>query len=130
MEKGASDRSFRGGDRGVTLGGRSFVFRKDPMIVSFLTGLVVAACLSVQAPPATHEVAAVQVVGARRYAPGDVAKLSGLQIGQAVAPADIESVAERLGATGLFKSVTYRYVTTGRQMTVIFEIEETDWTDR
>ena len=98
------------------------------MIVSFLTGLVVAACLSAQAPPATHQVAAVQVVGARRYAPGDVAKLSGLQIGQAVAPADIEPVAARLGATGLFKSVTYRYVTTGREMTVIFEIEEADWT--
>lgn len=81
-----------------------------------------------QSASAPHQLAGVQVVGARRYAPADIAKLSGLAVGAPVSIADLEPIAERLAATGLFKNLSYRYVTAGRKMTVVFEIEEADWT--
>lgn len=97
--------------------------------MSFATFAIVATLLSVQAPPAaSFQVAAVQVVGARRYAQADVAKLSGLEVGKPVTVEALASASERLAATGLFKSLKYRYATSGKQMTVTFEIEEADWT--
>ena len=104
------------------------------MSISFVMVLVVSSfigspAIPAQAPSAaTYQVAAVQVAGAKRYAPGEVAKLSGLNIGAPVTIAELAPVAERLAATGLFKSLKYRYATVGRQITVIFEIEEADWT--
>ena len=107
---------------------------KNRMTISFATAFVVSSFIgspgsSVQAPSAaTYRIAAVQVEGARRYAPGEVAKLSGLDIGKPVTILELAPAAEQLAATGLFKSLKYRYVTVGRQITVIFEIEEADWT--
>ncbi len=81
-----------------------------------------------QAPPSPLQIAAVQVTGTKRYTQADVARVSGLEPGQRVTVAQIGSAAERLGASGLFKSVNYRYVTNAGRVTVTFEIEEADWT--
>lgn len=81
-----------------------------------------------QSGAATHEVAGVQIVGAHRYAPADISKLSGLSVGAPISVGDLKPIAERLAASGLFKNLSYRYVTAGRKMTVVFEIEEADWT--
>ncbi len=102
-------------------------------------GITVALCVLValaplpaaavqEAPSATHEIGAVQVTGAKRYVPAEIAKLSGLAVGGPISVAALKPVAERLAGTGLFKSLSYRYVTAGRKMTVVFEIEEADWT--
>lgn len=83
-----------------------------------------------QQPPAgaTYELAAVQVAGAKRYAADDVTRLSGLVIGKPITVADLQPAADRLASTGLFKELRYRYVTAAKQMTVVFEFEEADWT--
>jgi len=93
--------------------------------------LIVLQSLSVEAqgpPPSTYQLAAVQVTGAKRYTQADVARVSGLGSGQSVSVAEITAAAARLGTSGLFKSVKYSYVTNASRITVIFEIEEAEWT--
>ena len=81
-----------------------------------------------QAPAGSYQLAAVQVPGAKRYTPSDVVRLSGLKIGQSITVAELAPAAERLAASGLFKSLKYKYISAARRMTVTFEIEEADWT--
>lgn len=74
------------------------------------------------------KLAAVEVTGMRRYTPADVVKLSGLEPGASVAPADFDAATQRLAGTGLFKEVAYRYATAAGRTTVTFAIEEAEWT--
>jgi outer membrane protein assembly factor BamA len=76
----------------------------------------------------SYELARVQVSGAKRYTPEDVTRVSGLQIGKPITIDVLSKAADRMSATELFRSVGYKYVTTGRQMSVTFEIEEPEWT--
>lgn len=85
--------------------------------------------LTVQQPAApAFELAAVKVVGAKRYTSEDVTRLSGLVIGKPLTPAELKPAAERLADSGLFKTMQYSYTTAGRRMTVTFEFEEAEWT--
>jgi outer membrane protein assembly factor BamA len=90
-------------------------------------GLLLASPSALQASKA-YKLAGVQVNGAKRYTSADVTKVSGLGIGQPVTVADVTAAADRLGRSGLFKSLSYRYLTKADGMTVIFEFEEADWT--
>lgn len=74
------------------------------------------------------KLAAVEVVGASRYRPADVARAAGLTIGQAITIEDLEGAANRLAGTGLVSRVAYRYAFKNAQMTVTLEIEEPEWT--
>jgi outer membrane protein assembly factor BamA len=65
-----------------------------------------------QAPARALALSAVHVEGVRRYTPAEVARLSGLQVGTSVAVADFDTAVKRLAATGLFKTLNYRYLTT------------------
>jgi outer membrane protein assembly factor BamA len=71
--------------------------------------------------------ASIQVKGIHRYAAEDVVRLSGLAIGKPATSDDLAAGANRLVKTGLFDMVKYTY-TTGREMTVTFEIDEASWT--
>lgn len=68
----------------------------------------------------------VAVLGARRLTAADVLKAGGLALGQTVTVPTIAAAAERLNATGLFRTVRYRYVTMAKQLTVTFEVEEVE----
>jgi outer membrane protein assembly factor BamA len=92
-----------------------------------LAGLMFVSTATPQ-PSKAYNLTAVQVKGAKRFKEADVTRLSGLTVGQPVRLADVTAAAERLGASGLFKSLNYRYVTNADGMTVIFEFEEADWT--
>ena len=82
-----------------------------------------------QLPPgASLELSDLQVVGARRYTAEDVKKLSALEIGKRVAIPDLDQAAERMAATGLFKTVSYSYATNAGRLVVTFEIVESEWT--
>jgi outer membrane protein insertion porin family len=89
--------------------------------------VILAALLLQQAPAASDSrLASVQVKGTRRYTPEEVTRLTGLQIGKPIAAADLNAAANRLAGTGLFNSVRFSY-TTGRAFSVIFEVEEAQW---
>ncbi len=92
-----------------------------------LAGLLFVSTATPQSSKA-HNLAAVQVKGAKRFTEADVTRLGGLTVGHPVTVADVTAAADRLGASGLFKSLSYRYVTNVDGMTVIFEFEEADWT--
>ena len=93
-----------------------------------LYAMVLAFTLLQQAPAATDSrIASVQVKGNRRYTAEEVTRLSGVQLGQAATAEDLAKAANRLASTGLFDSVRYTY-TTGRSITVTFEVEEAKWT--
>ena len=100
--------------------------------MSFISALALAALVcavpAAQQPSKAHKLAAVQVKGAKRFTEADISRLSGLTVGQPVTVADVTAAAGRLGASGLFKSLNYRYVTNVDSMTVIFEFEEADRT--
>ena len=80
-----------------------------------------------QAPASqVYRLAAMCIDGARRNTASDVIKLSGLEVGQQVTPAQLDEAAGRLGATGLFAGVSYRFVTQGKDLTLTFEIQEAE----
>lgn len=79
-------------------------------------------------PTEAFQLAAIQTVGANRYAVADVTKLSGLGVGKPITVSDLQPAADRLVSSGLFKELRYRYVTAGKMMTVVFEFEEAAWT--
>jgi outer membrane protein insertion porin family len=80
------------------------------------------------APASTFRLAGIEVSGAKRYTAADITKASGLSIGQSISLQELLPAAERLGASGLFKSLNYRYITNAGRITVTFEFEEADWT--
>jgi outer membrane protein assembly factor BamA len=77
--------------------------------------------------PGAFTLAGVEVVGARRYSREDVTRVAGLTVGQAITVEALAAAAERLGGSGLFATLTYRYVTKASQMTATFEFEEAEW---
>jgi outer membrane protein assembly factor BamA len=85
------------------------------------------AVISIFAPPpqtpAELRIASIQVKGNQRYTAEEVTRLSGLEIGRTAKPDDLAAAANRMAATGLFEAVRYSY-TTGRAMSVVFEISE------
>lgn len=55
-------------------------------------------------------------------------KVAGLSLGQSLGISDLAAAADRLGGSGLFISVSYKYTTNGGLITVTFEVAEQDWT--
>lgn len=96
--------------------------------------LLVASALSFTVGSATQNVpiaqsaplklAAVEVVGTKRYSSEEVSKIAGLRTGQPITVEALKEAAERVGRSGLFTSINYRYTTAAGQMTVTFEVEE------
>lgn len=66
----------------------------------------------------------IEIEGLQDYKPDQIVAASGLQLGQAISIEAIEPAAKQLMKTGLFKSLTYNYRTTGNQLEIIFKVEE------
>jgi outer membrane protein assembly factor BamA len=94
------------------------------LVLACVNGFETAA----QSANAPLTVAAVEVVGVRRYTPAEVTRVSGLQTGKSITTADLDAAVQRMAATGLFKRLNYRYATAAGRTTVTLEIEEADWT--
>jgi outer membrane protein insertion porin family len=94
--------------------------------MSTLRYLALALAIVQSSPP--MEVARVQLVGAKRFAPEDVARLAGVTIGKTVTVEDLNAAAQRLANTGFFEKVIYRYTLAGRRVTVIYDLVEVPWT--
>lgn len=77
-----------------------------------------------QNPPGAMRLAGIDVSGLRRLTTADVISGSGLRVGATVTMADIDASVERLGKTGLFAHVSYRYRYKGTDLFVTFEVEE------
>lgn len=67
---------------------------------------------------------AVNVTGLSQYSQEQVVRASGLQINQPATLADLQSAVERLGKSGAFESVNYRYETRGTNLTADIAVVE------
>ncbi|MFB3924095.1 MAG: POTRA domain-containing protein [Terriglobia bacterium] len=68
---------------------------------------------------------AVHVNGSRRFSEAEIVRASGLTLGKEVSETVLKDAAGRLGATGLFVEVKYRYTTHGPEMTAEFQVSDT-----
>ena len=67
---------------------------------------------------------AVRVTGSRRFTEAEIVRASGLAVGKEVSEPNLKDAASRLGATGLFAEVKYRYTTRGPDLTAEFQISD------
>jgi len=93
-------------------------------VVSLMALLTNSDLAGQSAEPAVLRLNKINVVGAAIYTPDQVISISGLKVGQPVRLADLGAGAELLSASGLFRSVTYRYAYTGTDVEVTLEVTE------
>jgi outer membrane protein insertion porin family len=60
-------------------------------------------------PPSAFKLISIEVTGSQRYQPEDIIAASGLHLGETVHEDDFKSAAERLGTSGAFSQVSYRF---------------------
>jgi outer membrane protein insertion porin family len=68
--------------------------------------------------------AGVNVVGSKRYDSAEIARASGLKVGDNLTTDALKEAAGRIASWGLFTQVSYRYQTRGNTMTVEFTVED------
>jgi outer membrane protein assembly factor BamA len=91
--------------------------------------LLAVPCVSGQQPQQSQTTKAlhlgkVEVVGLERLTQEQVLTASGLVLGQAIDIPAADEAADRLMSSGLFKKLSYRFRSTGNQVTVTFQVEE------
>jgi outer membrane protein assembly factor BamA len=95
------------------------------LLVASLLALMPSSILAVQSgDQVLRRLAKINVVGSERYTREQVITISGLKEGQPVRLADLGAAADRLSASGLFRSVAYRYAYTGPDVEVTLEVVE------
>jgi outer membrane protein assembly factor BamA len=94
------------------------------VLLAVLLLVSVAAHSRPQTAPTRMRLAGIDATGLRRLSAADVIAGSGLRVGTTVTLADIDASVERLGKTGLFAHVSYRYRYKGEDLFVTFDVEE------
>jgi outer membrane protein assembly factor BamA len=103
--------------------------RRKPIGTHYLCSLIILLAI---ASPATiyaqqlssAKLAKLEFEGIKSLSKDQLAKTSGLELGQAIDVEALDAAAQRLMASGLLKKLSYRFRTNANQATVIFEIEE------
>jgi outer membrane protein assembly factor BamA len=94
--------------------------------------LVAAALLAFHslAPTSTaqqtqFQLAALKFTGLKRYSEAKASSASGVRIGDTVSVAQLQSASDRLGQSGAFDRVSFRYMTQGNNLNAEFQVTET-----
>ena len=77
------------------------------------------------APAMADKLIALKVTGTTRYTDKEILAASGLQIGQPAADGDFKEAAQRLGDSGLFSQVVYRYSSSGDGVKLELQLADT-----
>jgi outer membrane protein assembly factor BamA len=90
--------------------------------------LLVAPCLRAQGPAPTNsaKIAAITVTGEHKVPADQIISASGLKPGDVVSAQQLQEVADRLAALGLFSAVNYRYSFKGDAIALEFQVREAD----
>jgi len=82
--------------------------------------------LAAQAPtnPATSAVGEIHFTGSRRWSEAQLVAASGLKIGDAVTPEELQVVADAFARLGLFSRANFRYASRANKLVVQFEFED------
>ncbi len=103
--------------------------------VRLLTSLLMVAPLAAPAPASQQrtrsdhvlkilKVAKITVAGLARYQEADVIAASGLRAGTQVTSDDLQAATDRLGASGAFSSIEYRFIGVPTGVSVVFRVQE------
>ncbi len=74
----------------------------------------------------TLTVVKISVTGLSRYQEADVIAASGLRAGTQVTSDDLQAASDRLGASGAFASVEYRFIGVPTGVSVVFRVKESE----
>jgi outer membrane protein assembly factor BamA len=97
------------------------IFKRWALVLLMLFGLTVPKSYAQE----STRLGAIKFSGLNRFAEAQVARATGLQIGEAVSQAQLGAAADRLANSGAFDHVTFRYSTDKGQLTVEFQVTET-----
>jgi outer membrane protein assembly factor BamA len=92
-------------------------------IALLITALIIAAT-AIHAQQPDRTIARIEVQGLQRLASADVIAATQLKPGTTFSVTEVDAAGQRLVDTGLFTRVGYKTLTTGNQITVIFQVEE------
>ena len=96
---------------------------KIPLAV-LLWGSLLCPCIAAPQARQTFKLAAINETGSKRYTPDQIIAASGLQIGQTVSEDDFKQAVERLGETGAFGDIAYRYKYSDEGATLEFDLTD------
>ena len=94
------------------------------MFVTLLALLIIAAA-AVSAQQPDRKITRIAIEGLERLKPDEVIAATKLKTGTAFSVTEVDEAGQRLMDTGLFAKVGYKTVTTGSNVTIIFQLEET-----
>lgn len=92
------------------------------LLLSFFLSLFSTWIALPASPPG--KLIAVHVTGSQRFIEVEIVRASGLAVGKEVSEPALKDAASRLGATGLFAEVKYRYTTRGPDLTAEFQVSD------
>lgn len=93
------------------------------IVFSFLFLIIATGALHAQEPD--RKIAKIEVQGLERIPRDEVIASTKLKTGSAFSVAEVDEAGQRLMDTGLFTKVGYKTITTGNNVTIIFQLEET-----
>jgi outer membrane protein assembly factor BamA len=97
---------------------------KACFVVSVLAVLLLADA-SPTAAQSEFRLAGVSVVGSKLFDSPEVARATGLKVGNNLTSDSLKEAASKLASLGVFAQVNYHYATRGDTMTVVFTVEDT-----
>jgi outer membrane protein assembly factor BamA len=84
----------------------------------------VSAHAQAQTPSGTAKLASIEIVGSTKLTNAQATAASGLKIGDIVGKEDLQKAADKLGALGVFTSISYRYTTDASGVHLVFEAKD------
>ena len=93
------------------------------LLLSFFILSLFSESIALPASP-PGKLIAVRVAGSQRFTDAEIVRASGLAVGKEVSEPNLKDAASRLGATGLFAEVKYRYTTRGPGLTAEFQVSD------
>jgi len=83
-----------------------------------------ASALWAQSAAPAPKIGAIRISGQKRFTAEQVIAATALKVGQTFNQKDLDAVAERLGKSGVFPTISYSYVPEGGQISIEFKVEE------
>jgi outer membrane protein insertion porin family len=128
MQTNAYSVGFGGCDKSrAAATGYSFydAYRKTAVLKGVLTIFLLAAPSAFPAQSTgAFQLTGVTVVGSKRYDAAEIARATGLKVGDNLTPDALKDAASRIASWGIFTQVSYRYTTRGNTMTVEFTVAD------
>jgi outer membrane protein insertion porin family len=87
--------------------------------------LLMSPTISKSSPQETYRLAAIKFIGLSRFTEAQVSRATGLKIGDTVSQPQLAAAADRLAKSGAFEHASFRYFTEKNQLTVEFQLAET-----